>query len=75
MPDGSHRGPEIVEQGVDDSRGLTGCSSPAVPRQLCGWITDLGGIWSARATEAAILFVPHVIRSSGFTPFAVSIAR
>ncbi|WP_042433327.1 NADPH-dependent F420 reductase [Streptacidiphilus anmyonensis] len=39
------------------------------------WITDLGGIQSARATEAAILFVPHVIRSSGFVPFAISIAR
>ncbi|MEU4086824.1 NADPH-dependent F420 reductase [Streptomyces aureus] len=39
------------------------------------WITDLGGIETARATEAAILFVPHVIRTSGFTPFAISIAR
>ncbi|MFJ8016100.1 NADPH-dependent F420 reductase [Streptomyces sp. NPDC096339] len=39
------------------------------------WITDLGGIQTARAAEAAILFVPHVIRSSGFTPFALSIAR
>ncbi|MEU9192611.1 NADPH-dependent F420 reductase [Streptomyces hundungensis] len=39
------------------------------------WITDLGGIETARATEAAVLFVPHVIRSSGFTPFAVSISR
>ncbi|HEY3480038.1 MAG TPA: NAD(P)-binding domain-containing protein [Streptomyces sp.] len=39
------------------------------------WITDLGGIKTARATEAAILFVPHVIRSSGFAPFALSIAR
>ncbi|MCO5971914.1 NADPH-dependent F420 reductase [Actinoallomurus soli] len=39
------------------------------------WIIDLGGIATARATEAAILFVPHVIRSSGFAPFAVSIAR
>ncbi|MEU9384941.1 NAD(P)-binding domain-containing protein [Streptomyces sp. NPDC048279] len=39
------------------------------------WITDLGGIETARAAEAAILFVPHVIRSSGFTPFAISIAR
>lgn len=38
------------------------------------WITDLGGIQTARATEAAILFVPHVIRSSGFAPFAISIA-
>ncbi|MGW7386447.1 NADPH-dependent F420 reductase, partial [Streptomyces sp. NPDC054794] len=25
--------------------------------------------------EAAILFVRHVIRSTGFTPFAISIAR
>ncbi|MFJ8043249.1 NADPH-dependent F420 reductase [Kitasatospora sp. NPDC096147] len=39
------------------------------------WITDLGGIRTARATEAAILFVPHVIRSSGFAPFAISISR
>ncbi|MFF0738955.1 NADPH-dependent F420 reductase [Streptomyces sp. NPDC004111] len=39
------------------------------------WITDLGGIRTARATEAAILFVPHVIRASGFTPFALSITR
>lgn len=39
------------------------------------WITDLGGIRTARATEAAILFVPHVIRAGGFAPFAISIAR
>ncbi|CAL9672053.1 NADPH-dependent F420 reductase [Streptomyces sp. enrichment culture] len=39
------------------------------------WVTDLGGIRTARATEAAVLFVPHVIRSAGFAPFAVSIAR
>ncbi|MFJ9159394.1 NADPH-dependent F420 reductase [Streptomyces griseoviridis] len=39
-----------------------------------GWITDLGGIRTARATEAAILFVPHVIRSRGFAPFAISVA-
>ncbi|MFI8086375.1 NADPH-dependent F420 reductase [Kitasatospora sp. NPDC086009] len=39
------------------------------------WITDLGGIRTARATEAAILFVPHVIRANGFSPFAISIVR
>ncbi|MFF2554132.1 NADPH-dependent F420 reductase [Nocardia sp. NPDC058058] len=39
------------------------------------WITDLGGIETARAPEAAILFVPHVIRSTGFAPFAISLAR
>jgi predicted dinucleotide-binding enzyme len=37
------------------------------------WITDLGGIQTARATEAAILFVPHVIRATGFKPFAISV--
>ncbi|MFJ3497666.1 NADPH-dependent F420 reductase [Streptomyces sp. NPDC086091] len=37
------------------------------------WISDLGGVRTARATEAAVLFVPHVIRSGGFRPFAVSI--
>ncbi|WP_328862436.1 NADPH-dependent F420 reductase [Streptomyces sp. NBC_00306] len=39
------------------------------------WITDLGGIETAQAVEAAVLFVPHVMRSGGFAPFAVSIAR
>ncbi|MEU0786654.1 NAD(P)-binding domain-containing protein [Streptomyces sp. NPDC006173] len=39
------------------------------------WITDLGGIDTAQAAEAAVLFVPHVIRSSGFAPFAISITR
>ncbi|MEV6413771.1 NAD(P)-binding domain-containing protein [Kribbella sp. NPDC051718] len=39
------------------------------------WITDLGGIQTARATEAAILFVPHVIRSTGFKPFAISVTH
>ncbi len=39
------------------------------------WTTDLGGIETARATEAAVLFVPHVIRADGFAPFALSIAR
>ncbi|GLZ33417.1 hypothetical protein Lesp02_56050 [Lentzea sp. NBRC 105346] len=39
------------------------------------WITDLGGIETARAAEAAVLFVPHVIRSGGLAPFAISITR
>jgi predicted dinucleotide-binding enzyme len=39
------------------------------------WMVDLGGIDSARATEAAILFVPHVIGSRGIAPFAISLAR
>lgn len=39
------------------------------------WIEDLGGITTARATEAMILTVPHILRRHGFQPFAVSLAR
>lgn len=39
------------------------------------WIEDLGDITTARATEAMILVVPHVLRRHGFEPFAVSLAR
>lgn len=39
------------------------------------WIEDLGGITTARATEAMILVVPHILRRNGFKPFAVSLAR
>ncbi|NEB80885.1 NAD(P)-binding domain-containing protein [Streptomyces sp. SID14478] len=44
-----------------------------------GWqperIEDLGDITTARATEAMVLVVPHVLRRHGFKPFAVSLAR
>ncbi|MCQ4044707.1 NADPH-dependent F420 reductase [Streptantibioticus rubrisoli] len=39
------------------------------------WIEDLGDITTARATEAMILVVPHLLRRHGFKPFAVSLAR
>lgn len=39
------------------------------------WIVDLGDIASARATEALMLMVPHVLRRYGFKPFALSLAR
>jgi predicted dinucleotide-binding enzyme len=39
------------------------------------WIEDLGDITTARATEAMILVVPHILRRHGFKPFAVSLAR
>ncbi|GGU33066.1 NADPH-dependent F420 reductase [Streptomyces violascens] len=39
------------------------------------WIEDLGDITTARATEAMILVVPHILRRHGFQPFAVSIAQ
>lgn len=39
------------------------------------WIEDLGDISTARATEAMVLVVPHVLRRHGFEPFAVSLAR
>ncbi|MEV0985948.1 NAD(P)-binding domain-containing protein [Streptomyces sp. NPDC049949] len=44
-----------------------------------GWkpelIEDLGDITTARATEAMILIVPHILRRHGFEPLAVSLAR
>ncbi|WP_317259538.1 MULTISPECIES: NADPH-dependent F420 reductase [Streptomyces] len=39
------------------------------------WIEDLGDITTARATEALVLLVPHVLRRHGFRPFAVSLAH
>ncbi|MFJ6940591.1 NADPH-dependent F420 reductase [Streptomyces sp. NPDC101132] len=39
------------------------------------WIEDLGDITIARATEALVLVVPHILRRHGFAPFAVSLAR
>ncbi|MEU6865520.1 NAD(P)-binding domain-containing protein [Streptomyces sp. NPDC046876] len=39
------------------------------------WIENLGDITTARATEAMILVVPHIMRRHGFEPFAVSLAR
>ncbi len=39
------------------------------------WIEDLGDITTARATEAMVLVVPHILRRHGFQPFAVSLAR
>lgn len=54
----------------------------AVTRELLhdlGWsdasIEDLGGIDSARGTEALLLIVPYLIRSRGLTPFALTVAR
>lgn len=38
------------------------------------WQLDLGGIESARATEALILMVPHLIAARGFKPFALTVA-
>ena len=39
------------------------------------WILDLGAIETARATEALVLLVPHVVRLHGFAPFAVGVVR
>ena len=39
------------------------------------WIEDLGGIRSARGTEALFLLIPFLIRSRGFAPFALTVAR
>lgn len=40
-----------------------------------GQIHDLGDISTARGTEAIALLVPSVIRSQGFAPFALTLAR
>lgn len=39
------------------------------------WIEDLGDITTARATEAMILIVPHIMRRHGVQPFAISLTR
>ncbi|WP_420998177.1 NADPH-dependent F420 reductase [Cupriavidus sp. 30B13] len=39
------------------------------------WICDLGDITSARATEALVLMVPHLLRRYGMKPFALTVAR
>lgn len=39
------------------------------------WIVDLGGLVSARATEAMILMVPHMLQTFGRRPFALGVVR
>jgi 8-hydroxy-5-deazaflavin:NADPH oxidoreductase len=39
------------------------------------WIEDLGGILTARGTEAIALLVPSIIRARGLAPFAFGVAR
>jgi 8-hydroxy-5-deazaflavin:NADPH oxidoreductase len=39
------------------------------------WIEDLGGILTARGTEAIALLVPSIIRTRGLAPFAFGMAR
>ncbi len=39
------------------------------------WLEDLGDISTARGTEALMLLVPHLVRSRGFAPFALTVAR
>jgi 8-hydroxy-5-deazaflavin:NADPH oxidoreductase len=39
------------------------------------WSLDLGDITTARGTEALILLVPHILRTRGFAPFALTIAK
>lgn len=39
------------------------------------WILDLGGISTARGTEAMALMVPSLLGAIGFLPFALTVAR
>lgn len=36
------------------------------------WVLDLGPIESARATEALVLMVPHLMKARGMKPFAIT---
>ncbi|GAA1091603.1 NAD(P)-binding domain-containing protein [Kitasatospora arboriphila] len=60
---------------VSNSARDTDDGLPGDPGRQPAWIEDLGGITTARATEAMILVVPHILRRHGFKPFAVSLAR
>lgn len=63
------RAPVVVNATSDGPDGLLhpGSSLADLDRRQ-KWITDLGGIGTARATGAAILLVPHVIRAAGVSP-------
>jgi len=39
------------------------------------WIEDLGDITTARGAEALVLLVPHILRTRGFAPFALTLAK
>jgi hypothetical protein len=39
------------------------------------WIIDLGGLGTARVTEAFVLLVRPLVRALGPVPFALSVAR
>lgn len=39
------------------------------------WVLDLGGIGTARGTEAMALMVPSLLGVLGFVPFALTVAR
>lgn len=39
------------------------------------WVLDLGGISTARGTEAMALMVPSLLGAIGFVPFALAVAR
>jgi hypothetical protein len=39
------------------------------------WVLDLGGISTARGTEAMALMVPSLLSALGFAPFALTVAR
>jgi hypothetical protein len=39
------------------------------------WVLDLGGISTARGTEAMALMVPGLLGAIGFVPSALTVAR
>jgi 8-hydroxy-5-deazaflavin:NADPH oxidoreductase len=61
--------------------GNDGAAKATVTQLLCDlgwpidWILDLGDITTARGIEALILLVPNILRTRGFAPFALAIAK
>lgn len=66
--------PTAFLSGDDDAAKATATELLAELGWPAAWIEDLGGIQTARATEALVLLVPHIIARRGFAPFAVTIA-
>lgn len=67
--------PTVYLSGDDDDAKKVVASLLADLGWQPAWIEDLGGISTARAAEALILLVPHILRRNGFQPFAISLAR
>ncbi|SCE34257.1 hypothetical protein GA0115234_108129 [Streptomyces sp. DvalAA-43] len=67
--------PTVHVSGDDENAKKTVTGLLAVLGWQPAWVEDLGDISTARATEAMILVVPHILRRHGLKPFAVPLSR